>query len=113
MSSPFRSTSARRSISSKRGHSGFLKGIRYVPFCSQRRGPCPLHAAHDPRNRSFSVHLGKGVFQCFHPPCGAHGNVLDLWAGLRRLPLYDAAVDLAATFHVELPCLPATEKRNP
>jgi hypothetical protein len=80
---------------------------------AQRRGPCPLHAAREPRNRSFSMHLGKGVFQCFHPPCAAHGNVLDLWAALRRLPLYDAALDLAATLHLELPRLPATEKRNP
>jgi transposase len=69
----------------------------------QRRGPCPIHAAHDPRNRSFSVHLGKKVFQCFHPPCAAHGNVLDLWAAVRRLPLHQAAQDLALTLHIPLP----------
>ncbi len=79
----------------------------------QRRGPCPLHAADDPRNRSFSAHLGKQIFQCFHPPCGARGNVLDFWAALHRLPLYEAAQDLARTFQLHLPEVPGTEKRNP
>jgi transposase len=79
----------------------------------QRRGPCPLHASAPGQSRSFSVHLGKGVFQCFHPPCAAHGNVLDLWAAVRRLCLYEAARDLADTFKIDLPRLPRTEKRNP
>jgi DNA primase len=79
----------------------------------QRRGPCPLHASAPASGRSFSVHLGKDVFQCFHPPCAAHGNVLDLWAALRHLSLYQAARDLATTFHIELPTAPGTEKRNP
>ncbi len=77
----------------------------------QRRGPCPLHAASDSRQRSFSVHLGKKVFQCFHQPCGAHGNVLDLWAAVHRLPLYEAAKHLAQTFGLTLSTL-GTEKRN-
>lgn len=68
----------------------------------QRRGPCPIHAPDDRRNRSFSVHLGKKVFQCFHPPCSAHGNVLDLWAAIHGLPLYEAARHLATTFDLEL-----------
>jgi transposase len=79
----------------------------------QRRGPCPLHASAPASARSFSVHLEKDVFQCFHPPCAAHGNVLDLWAALRRLALYQAARDLATTFQIELPTVPGTEKRNP
>ena len=66
----------------------------------QKRGPCPVHGGQGPRQRSFSVHLGKNVFQCFHPPCAAKGNVLDLWAAVRRLPLYEAALDLANTFRV-------------
>jgi hypothetical protein len=28
----------------------------------------------------------------------AHGNVLDLWAAVHRLPLYEAAMHLAETF---------------
>lgn len=66
----------------------------------QRRGPCPLHSpANDPQ-RTFSVHLGKHVFQCFHADCGAHGNVLDLWAAVHHFPLYEAALHLAETFHL-------------
>jgi DNA primase len=79
----------------------------------QRRGPCPIHAPADTRLRCFSVNLEKKVFHCFHPPCDAHGNVLDLWAAVRRLPLYEAARDLAATLQVPLVFLSGTGKRNP
>jgi transposase len=67
---------------------------------SQRRGRCPVHAQAGDRNRSFSADLKKNVFQCFDPNCGIHGNALDFWAAWRRLPLRDAALDLAATFHI-------------
>jgi transposase len=67
---------------------------------SQRRGRCPVHTQAGDRNRSFSADLKKNVFQCFDPSCGIHGNVLDFWAAWRRLPLRDAALDLAATFHI-------------
>jgi transposase len=79
----------------------------------QRRGSCPIHNADNTRQRSFSVHLGKKVFQCFHPPCGAKGNVLDLWAAVHRLPLHQAAVHLAQTFNITLQTGGETEKRNP
>jgi transposase len=79
----------------------------------QRRGRCPVHCSRESRQRSFSVHLGKKVFQCFHPPCSAKGNLLDLWAAVHRLPLYQAAVHLAQTFNVSLPLRNGTEKRNP
>jgi len=69
----------------------------------QRRGPCPIHGKQQPRQRSFSVHLGKGVFQCFHPPCAAKGNLLDLWALVHRLPLKEAAQHLAQTLAIPLP----------
>jgi transposase InsO family protein len=72
----------------------------------QRRGPCPLHDAPHERHRSFSVHLDKGVFRCFHPDCQAQGNVLDLWARRTGLPLHDAALDMADRFGI------ATEKQN-
>jgi len=64
----------------------------------QRRGPCPLHSHPGDRERTFSVHLGKNAFRCFQADCGVQGNVLDLWAAVHRLPLYDAAVHLAETF---------------
>jgi transposase len=64
----------------------------------QRRGPCPIHSHPGDRERTFSVHLGKGAFRCFQADCGAQGNALDLWAAVHRLPLYDAALHLAGTF---------------
>lgn len=80
----------------------------------QRRGPCPLHDAPSDRHRSFSVHLGKGVFRCFHPECQTQGNTLDLWAAYHRLPLGRAAQSLAETFtpHLTSPDKSVTEKRN-
>lgn len=66
----------------------------------QRRGPCPIHGQAGDTQCTFSAHLGKNIFQCFHAACGAQGNVLDLWASVHRLPLYEAALHLAETFHV-------------
>jgi len=71
---------------------------RFVEHYNQRRGPCPLHDAPSDQHRSFSVHLGKGVFRCFHPDCHAQGNTLDLWAAYHRLPIGQAAESLANTF---------------
>lgn len=64
----------------------------------QRRGGCPIHGQPGSKERTFSVHLGKNAFQCFQAECGAKGNVLDLWAAVQELPLYEAAVHLCATF---------------
>ena len=89
-------------------HLGYFQGLKGAG--PQRRGPCPVHGGKDARQRSFSVHLGKKVFQCFHPPWAAKGNVLDLWALVQGLPLYQAAIHLAQTFHLTLS--PATGKRN-
>ena len=79
----------------------------------QRRGPCPIHDRKERRHQSFSVHLDKGVFQCFHADCGARGNVLDLWCAVRGLSLHEAAQDLAQTLGITLPVAAGTEKRNP
>jgi transposase len=64
----------------------------------QRRGPCPLHSHAADREQTFSVDLGKNAFRCSHADCGAQGNVLNLWAAVHRLPMYDAALHLAETF---------------
>jgi DNA primase len=64
----------------------------------QLRGPCPVHGQAGAKEQTFSVHLGKGLFQCFQAECGAHGNALDLWAAVQGLPLYEAALHLADTF---------------
>lgn len=50
-----------------------VKGDRATAFC-----PLPGHKGSGDGKRhspSFSVHLGKGIFQCFS--CGGKGNVLD------------------------------------
>jgi transposase len=68
----------------------------------QMRGPCPLHGSHSKHSRSLSVNLEKNIFRCFAPDCQAQGNVLDFWAQWHRLPLYEAAKDLAHAFQLEL-----------
>jgi hypothetical protein len=41
------------------------------------------------------------------------GNALDLWALARQLPLYEAALDLAETFHLQLQRSREEATRNP
>ena len=79
-------------------HLGLLNHLRGRGL--QRRGCCPLHSRPDDPQRTFSAHLGKNIFQCFHADCRAQGNVLDLWGAVHHLPLYEAALHLAETFHV-------------
>jgi transposase len=81
-------------------HLGFFASLRGGG--QQRRGPCPVHSQPTASERSCSVHLGKNVFQCFHADCALKGNVLDLWAAVHRLPLYEAALHLAQTFQLAL-----------
>jgi transposase InsO family protein len=101
------------SIQEVLGHLGYLDSLRGAG--PQRRGPCPLHDAPSDPHRSFSVHLGKGVFRCFHPTCQAQGNALDLWAAYHRLPTGQAVQSFAETFTPRLtpPGKSVTEKRNP
>ena len=75
----------------------------------QKRCTCPIHRG-DARGRTFSVHLGQNVFQCFDQACRHKGDVIDLWAALHGLSLRQAAVDLIETFQLE--AAPPTEKRN-
>jgi len=76
----------------------------------QRRGACPIHGSQGMGGRPFSVHLGKNIFRCLNPACAKQGNVLDLWAARHRLPLREAAIDLAETFQLEL--APAASNRK-
>jgi DNA primase len=64
-------------------------------------------------SRSFSVNLQKGVFRCFCPECGAHGNVLDLWAAVHGLPLAEAARHLMQTFNLDRETLNRGEEPVP
>jgi DNA primase len=79
---------------------------------AQLRGPCPVHRSTRPASRSFAAHVGKGVWHCFH--CGAGGNVLDLWAAVSGLPLYEAVIQLCARLGQEVPWLtpPAKPSRR-
>jgi transposase len=79
-------------------HLGLLASLRGRGL--QRRGRCPLHSPPNDPQPTFSAHLGKNVFRCFHADCAAHGNVLDFWAALHHLPLYEAALQLVETFHL-------------
>jgi DNA primase len=81
-------------------HLGHLDSLRGSG--PQRRGPCPVHGSSRPGSRSFSVNFQKNVFRCFCPDCGAHGNVLNLWAAVHHLPLGEAARHLAQTFGLDL-----------
>ena len=81
-------------------HLGLLDNLRGRGH--QRRGPCPIHSqpADAKPKPTFSADLGKNIFQCFQADCGAHGNVLDLWAAVHHLPLYEAALHLAEVFRL-------------
>jgi len=87
---------------------GHLDCLRVIG--AEHRGPCPVHGCDDGPHRSFSANIEKNVFRCFSPGCGAGGNVLDLWAAVHKLPLREAALDLVATFGLDVR---ATEKRQP
>ena len=80
---------------------------------AQRYGPCPFHVSKREKSRSFSVHLKKQAFRCCHPTCHVQGNALDLWARARQLPLYEAALDLARTFTLQLQRNREETTRNP
>jgi hypothetical protein len=66
----------------------------------QLRGPCPLPACKSKsastskaQKRSFSVHSGKNVYQCFG--CGNRGNVLGFWQAYSGKSHRDSAIELA------------------
>jgi DNA primase len=69
----------------------------------QHRGPCPIRGCRSHSRPPFSVHLTRQCYQCF--VCHSHGNPLDLWAAVRRLPLHQAAVDLCRSLGLPLPRL--------
>ena len=76
---------------------------------AQRRCPCPFHEpSHDrkrPRarqDRTLSIHLERGLFQCFHSSCGCQGNVLDFWAAWHGMDIRSAALHMAATFRIPI-----------
>ena len=89
------------------GMDAVLELLGFVPRQrrgDQVRGPCPLHKLTSPASRSFSAHLTKQAYRCFH--CGSSGNQLDLWAAATGQPLYQAAIDICEKLHRPVPRLP-------
>jgi DNA primase len=68
---------------------------------SQWYGRCPLHDAPPRRKRFFSVNLALGRYYCHR--CHSHGNPLELWAAVTKLPLHQAAIDLCQRLGQEVP----------
>lgn len=72
----------------------------------QLRGPCPIPGCRTTSPRAFSVHLTRRIYHCF--ACGSHGNPLDLWSAVCRLPLHPATVDLCRIAGLLVPWLPTS-----
>ena len=68
---------------------------------NQLHGPCPIHGSTSSGSRTFSVNLDSGRYY-FHK-CQSHGNQLELWAAVNKLPLYEAAIDLCRVLGQEVP----------
>jgi DNA primase len=64
-------------------------------------GSCPLHESTSKRRRSFSVNVAIGRYFCHR--CHSHGNQLELWAAVTKLPLHQAAVDLCRRLGRDIP----------
>jgi DNA primase len=58
----------------------------------QWRGPCPVHRSTSTRSRTLSVNLSTRRYYCHK--CRSSGNQVELWAAVKHLPIYDAAIDL-------------------
>jgi DNA primase len=65
------------------------------------RGPCPIHGSRSAKSRSFAVNVKLNVYRCF--TCGSAGNHLDLYAAFRRQGTYQAALELCAKLHRDVP----------
>jgi hypothetical protein len=62
----------------------------------QQRGPCPIHHSSNRRSRSFATNANGW----FCHKCKVGGDQLSLWAAVRGLSSYDAALDLCQRFNV-------------
>ena len=78
---------------------------------AQLRGVCPIPGCPSASRRAFSAHLVRQIYHCF--ACGSHGNPLDLWSAVRRLPLHQAALDLCQVANLDPPWLPASPAPTP
>jgi DNA primase len=67
----------------------------------QLHGPCLVHGSSSPQSTTFSVNLRMGRYYCHK--CQSQGNQLELWAAVRKLAIYDAAVDLCRVLGCDVP----------
>lgn len=67
----------------------------------QLRGPCPVHRSTSTRSSVFSVNLSTGRYYC--RKCKSHGNQLELYAAMKSITLYQAAVDLCRAIDHDVP----------
>ncbi len=68
---------------------------------NQWRGPCPVHQSTSSSSRSLSVNLSTKRYYCHK--CQSKGNQIELWAEVKKLPIYDAAVDLCRALGRDVP----------
>jgi DNA primase len=68
---------------------------------NQLHGPCPVHRSTSAQSRSFSVNLSSARYYCHQ--CKSHGNQLELWAAVKQLTIYEAAIDLCQILGKEVP----------
>lgn len=64
--------------------------------CERWRGRCPFHDAKSKRSRSLKVDLCIRKWHCHR--CKLGGDLIDLWAGVRGITPYRAAVELTRHF---------------
>ncbi len=62
------------------------------------RGRCPFHYSSSALSRSLAVSIAVKKWLCHK--CGAHGDLIDLWAGVRHCSVYDAAKQMQVEFRV-------------
>jgi DNA primase len=67
----------------------------------QLHGPCPVHGSASPLSPIFSVNVRTQRYYCHK--CHSRGNQLELWAAVRKLPFYDAALDLCQALGRNVP----------
>jgi len=68
---------------------------------NQLHGPCPVHGSTSSGRPTFSVNLDSGRYYCHK--CRSHGNQLELWAAVNKLPMYEAAIDVCRALGREVP----------
>ncbi len=77
----------------------------------QARGPCPVHGSGSTKSRSLAVDLERGSWYCHS--CKRGGSVIDLWAAVNGLPIYEAAIALCHAVNLPVPLLPRRRARLP